>query len=83
MSDFSRIPVYQLEVDLPWCGQHLRRRTVHGRRRRRHGVLQHLPHLPETKTNFTDTIKTVCFCSIGRADPGGQERPTVHREGAA
>lgn len=83
MSDFSRIPVYQLEVDLPWCGN-------------TYGVAPctaagaagtecyNTYRTCQDKTNFTDTIKTVCFCSTGAPIPAGKNvRPYIEKGGVS
>lgn len=81
MSQFSRIPVYQLEVDLKWCGN-------------TYGVAPCTASGPagtecyqsyrscQDKANFDPTTKTVSFCSPGAPLPADvQSRPYIKRDG--
>ncbi|MFZ5697772.1 MAG: hypothetical protein ACOY9J_03465 [Pseudomonadota bacterium] len=71
MSDFSRIPVYNLEIDLPRCGNIYGSApcTASGAAG---SECYNTYKTCQDKTNFTLTTQTVAYCSAGAPLPAGQ-----------
>lgn len=81
MSDFSRIPVYNLEVDLPWCGNTygVAPCTAAGAAG---SECYHTYLTCQDKVNFTLSTKTLSICSTGAPIPAGRKvRPYIKKGG--
>lgn len=81
MSDFSRIPVFTLDIDLPWCGNTygVAPCTASGPSG---SECYHSYRTCQDKANFDKTAKTVSLCTPGAPLPADvQSRPYIKKDG--